>query len=86
MDQNKLKEPISSYVSLCFPHIHTIYYGEQRSTNGQTIQLKTQVFRRFQDDADSEEQEDHQEGPEQEETEENTGPHYYGSQEWQEPM
>ncbi|XP_032164302.1 osteomodulin [Mustela erminea] len=79
MDQNKLKEPISSYVSFCFPNLHTIYYGEQRSANGQTIQLKTQVFRRFPDDPDSEEQEDHQEGPEQEETEENIDPHYYGS-------
>lgn len=78
LDQNKLKEPITSYISLCFPYIHTIYYGEQRSSNGQTIQLKTQVFR-FQDDADSEEHEDHQEGPEQEETEENTDHHYYGS-------
>lgn len=84
VDQNKLKEPINSYIFLCFPHIHSIYYGEQRSTNGPTIQLKTQVFRRFQDDADSEDDDDSHEGPEQEGTEENTDPHYYGSQEWQE--
>ncbi|XP_040305545.1 osteomodulin [Herpailurus yagouaroundi] len=79
MDQNKLKEPISSYISLCFPLLHTIYYGEQRGTDGQTIQLKTQVFRRFQGDAESEERDDQQEGPEQEETEENIDPRYYGS-------
>uniref|UniRef100_A0A8C3X5Z3 Osteomodulin n=1 Tax=Catagonus wagneri TaxID=51154 RepID=A0A8C3X5Z3_9CETA len=86
LDQNKLKEPISSYILLCFPHIHTIYYGEQRSTNGQTIQLKTQVFRRFQDDADSEDRDDHPEGPEEAGSEENVDPHYYGGQEWQETI
>lgn len=85
VDQNKLKEPISSYIFLCFPHIHTIYYGEQRSINGQTIQLKTQVLR-FEDDADSEEHDDGHGGPEQEETEEDADPHYYGSQEWQETI
>ncbi|XP_007529243.1 osteomodulin [Erinaceus europaeus] len=84
VDQNKLQQPISSYIFFCFPHIHTIYYGEQRSTNGQTIQLKTQVFRRFQDESDSEDQDDHQAGTEQEETEEESvDPQYYGSQEWQ---
>ncbi|XP_012581675.1 PREDICTED: osteomodulin [Condylura cristata] len=86
VDQNKLKEPISSYIFFCFPHIHTIYYGEQRSTNGQTVQLKTQVFGRFQDDADSEDHDDVHEDPEQEGTGENTDPHYYGSQEWQETI
>lgn len=85
VDQNKLKEPISSYIFFCFPHIHTIYYGEQRSTNGQTIQLKTQVFRRFQDDDD--ESEDHDdpdnahESPEQEGAEGHFDPHYYANQE-----
>lgn len=86
VDQNKLKEPISSYIFLCFPHIHSIYYGEQRSINGQTIQLKTQVLGRFQDDADSEDHDDHHEGSEEEGTEENADPHYYGSQEWQETI
>ncbi|XP_049626054.1 osteomodulin [Suncus etruscus] len=84
VDQNKLKEPINSFIFLCFPHIHTIYYGEQKSTTGETIQLKTQVFRRFQDDAESEENDDHSESPEQEEPEENIDPRYYGSHEWQE--
>ena len=86
VDQNRLKAPISSYIFLCFPHIHTIYYGEQQSTNGQTIQLKTQVFRRFEDDGDSEDHDDHHEGPEEEGTEENIDAHYYGSQEWQETI
>nr|XP_017499498.2 osteomodulin [Manis javanica] len=82
VDQNKLKEPISSYILLCFPHIRSIYYGEQRSTNGQTIQLKTQVFGRFQDDADSDDDDDH-EGPERGAAEGDVEPHYHGGQEWQ---
>ncbi|XP_007951206.1 osteomodulin [Orycteropus afer afer] len=86
MDQNKLKEPISSYIFFCFPHIHSIYYGEQKSTNGQTIQLKTQVFRRYQDDDDDDDDDHHHhhhhhdnvyEGQEQEGREENFDPHYY---------
>ncbi|XP_004870134.1 osteomodulin [Heterocephalus glaber] len=91
VDQNKLREPISSYIFFCFPHIHSIYYGEQRSTNGQTIQLKTQVFGRFQDD-DEEEEEDHDNhdntyvSQEQEGPEENFDPHYYEIQEWQETI
>ncbi|KAM8803549.1 osteomodulin [Rhynchonycteris naso] len=84
VDQNELKEPISSYIFLCFPHIHTIYYGEQRSTNGQTIQLKTQVLGSLPDDDDSEDHDDHYEGSDQEGSEENVDPFYYGSQEWQE--
>jgi osteomodulin len=89
VDQNKLKEPISSYIWFCFPHIHSIYYGEQRSTNGQIIQLKTQVFRRFQDDDDDDNGDDHDnddntpEGQEQEGTEQHLDPHYYEIQEWQ---
>ncbi|XP_005320924.2 osteomodulin [Ictidomys tridecemlineatus] len=86
VDQNKLKEPINSYIFSCFPHIHSIYYGEQRSTNGQTIQLKTQVFGRFQDD-DEDDGDDHDntpEGQETEGTEEHFNPHYYETQEWQE--
>ncbi|XP_006190068.1 osteomodulin isoform X2 [Camelus ferus] len=86
VDQNKLKEPVSSYIFLCFPHLHSIYYGEQRSADGQTIQLKTQVYRRFPDDSESEDHDDHHEGPGEEEIEENVDPHYYGSQEWQETI
>ncbi|XP_006161520.1 osteomodulin [Tupaia chinensis] len=79
VDQNKLKEPINPYIFFCFPHIHSIYYGEQRSTNGQTIQMKTQVFGRFQEDDDST---DHDpdgtlESQEHGETEEHFDPHYY---------
>ncbi|XP_008591951.1 PREDICTED: osteomodulin [Galeopterus variegatus] len=78
VDQNKLKEPISSYIFFCFPHIHSIYYGEQRSSNGQTIQLKTQVFR-FQDEDDSDEHDDPDrahEDQEQEGPEEHFDPHF----------
>ncbi|XP_076994907.1 osteomodulin [Tamandua tetradactyla] len=84
VDQNKLKEPINPYVFACFPHIHTIYYGEQRSNNGQTIQLKTQVFRRYDEDNDDDDDDNDDdvennahEGQEQEGTEENFNPHYY---------
>ncbi|KAM5227466.1 osteomodulin [Ctenodactylus gundi] len=84
VDQNKLKEPVSSYIFFCFPHIHSIYYGEQRSTDGGTIQLRTQVFRRYQDEVDEEEEEDDlgdhdntHEGQEQEGPEGHFNPHYY---------
>ncbi|XP_053325592.1 osteomodulin [Spea bombifrons] len=30
VDQNKLKAPISTYAFLCYPHIQSIYYGEQK--------------------------------------------------------
>lgn len=87
VDQNKLKEPISSYIFFCFPRIHSIYYGEQRSTNGETIQLKTQVFRSYQEE---EEEDDHDsqdntlEG--QEVSDEHYNSHYYEMQEWQDTI
>lgn len=89
VDQNKLKEPISSYIFFCFPHIHSIYYGEQRSTDGETIQLKTQVFRRYEDEEEEEEeihddQDNTLEG--QEVPEEHFNSHYYEMQEWQETI
>lgn len=83
LDQNRLKEPISSYVFFCFPYIHSVYYGEQRRPDGQMVQLKTQVFRRFQGDDEEEEDEggdgegDEPEGQEQGRTEENFGPYFY---------
>ncbi|XP_075864612.1 osteomodulin isoform X2 [Microcebus murinus] len=81
VDQNKLQEPISSYIFFCFPHLHTIYYGEQRSTHGQTIQLKTQVFRRFEDDDDDSDDHDNSdgdhEGQEAAAAEGHFDPHYY---------
>ncbi|XP_027691696.1 osteomodulin [Vombatus ursinus] len=83
LDQNRLKEPISSYIFFCFPYIHSVYYGEQRKPDGQMVQLKTQVFRRFQVDDDEEEEEggdgeEHEpEGQEQGRTEENFDPYFY---------
>ncbi|KAM9325632.1 osteomodulin [Gastrophryne carolinensis] len=35
VDQNKLKGPISTLAFLCFPHIHSIYYGEQKRIPGE---------------------------------------------------
>ncbi|XP_013006119.1 osteomodulin [Cavia porcellus] len=84
VDQNKLKEPISSYIFFCFPRIHSIYYGEQRSIDGQTIQLKTQVFGRFQGEEEEEEDHDDHDNPHvSQESEEHLAPHYYEIQEWQ---
>ncbi|XP_069824979.1 osteomodulin isoform X1 [Dendropsophus ebraccatus] len=34
VDQNRLKGPISTLAFLCFPHIHSIYYGEQKHRAG----------------------------------------------------
>nr|DBA18834.1 TPA: hypothetical protein GDO54_017037 [Pyxicephalus adspersus] len=36
VDQNKLRRPISTLVFLCFPHINSIYYGEQKHIAGET--------------------------------------------------
>lgn len=36
VDQNKLRRPLSTLVFLCFPHIHSIYYGEQKHIAGET--------------------------------------------------
>ncbi|XP_062977261.1 osteomodulin [Elgaria multicarinata webbii] len=47
VDQNKLTAPISTYAFFCFPHIHSIYYGEQKISANQTTQLRTPVFRRY---------------------------------------
>ncbi|XP_068940533.1 osteomodulin [Petaurus breviceps papuanus] len=85
LDQNRLKEPISSYIFFCFPYIHSVYYGEQRKPDGQMVQLRTQVFRRFQGDDEDEEEEgeggdgegNEPEGQEQERTEENFDPYFY---------
>ncbi|XP_044157687.1 osteomodulin [Bufo gargarizans] len=35
LDQNRLKGPISTFAFLCFPHIQSIYYGEQKHTAGE---------------------------------------------------
>ncbi|XP_073500424.1 osteomodulin [Phyllobates terribilis] len=34
VDQNRLKGPVSTLAFLCFPHIHSIYYGEQKRIAG----------------------------------------------------
>ncbi|NXX92957.1 OMD protein, partial [Centropus bengalensis] len=47
VDQNKLTIPISTYAFFCFPHIRTIYYGEQHVNVNKSTQLRTPVFRRF---------------------------------------
>ncbi|XP_042305578.1 osteomodulin isoform X1 [Sceloporus undulatus] len=47
VDQNKLTAPISTYAFFCFPHIQSIYYGEQKISTNQRTQLRTPVFRRY---------------------------------------
>ncbi|XP_007669116.1 osteomodulin [Ornithorhynchus anatinus] len=76
LEKNRLKAPISTYVFFCFPHMHTIYYGEQKNLAGEAIHLKTQVFRRFQEG--EEDDNDHEERSEQEEMEDDEfGPYSY---------
>ncbi|XP_026536323.1 osteomodulin [Notechis scutatus] len=58
VDQNKLTAPISTYAFFCFPHVRTIYYGEQKISKDQQTQLKTPVFRRFLTPEEYEEAED----------------------------
>ncbi|NXI48495.1 OMD protein, partial [Galbula dea] len=59
VDKNKLTVPISSYAFFCFPHIRTIYYGEQKVNK--STQLRTSVFRRFLTPEEYEEAEDDRE-------------------------
>ncbi|XP_054832118.1 osteomodulin [Eublepharis macularius] len=47
VDQNKLTAPISTYAFFCFPHIRSIYYGEQKISADQQTQLRTPVFQRY---------------------------------------
>ncbi|KAJ7316773.1 hypothetical protein JRQ81_002935 [Phrynocephalus forsythii] len=47
VDQNKLTAPISTYAFFCFPHIRSIYYGEQKLPANQQTRLRTPVFRRY---------------------------------------
>uniref|UniRef100_A0A8D0C8W8 Osteomodulin n=1 Tax=Salvator merianae TaxID=96440 RepID=A0A8D0C8W8_SALMN len=47
VDQNKLTAPISTYAFFCFPHVRSIYYGEQKIRGNQQTQLRTPVFRRY---------------------------------------
>jgi len=59
VDQNKLTIPISTYAFFCFPHIRTIYYGEQNVNK--STQLRIPVFRRFLTHEEYDEAEDDQE-------------------------
>ncbi|NXH72994.1 OMD protein, partial [Hydrobates tethys] len=47
VDQNKLTIPISQYAFFCFPHVRTIYYGQQNVNVNKSTQLRISVFRRF---------------------------------------
>ncbi|XP_025022678.1 osteomodulin isoform X1 [Python bivittatus] len=58
VDQNKLTAPISTYAFFCFPHVRSIYYGEQKISKDQQTQLRTPVFRRFLTPEEYEEAED----------------------------
>ncbi|XP_053158667.1 osteomodulin [Hemicordylus capensis] len=67
VDQNKLTAPISTYAFFCFPHIRSIYYGEQKISASQPTQLKTPVFRRYLTPEEYDEAEDDHEEQQQEE-------------------
>nr|XP_060621891.1 osteomodulin isoform X1 [Anolis sagrei ordinatus] len=58
VDQNKLTAPLSTYAFFCFPHIRSIYYGEQKLSTNQRTQLRTPVFRRYLTPEEYEEAED----------------------------
>ncbi|XP_008103386.1 osteomodulin isoform X2 [Anolis carolinensis] len=58
VDQNKLTAPLSTYAFFCFPHIRSIYYGEQKLSTSQRTQLRTPVFRRYLTPEEYEEAED----------------------------
>ncbi|MEE6502811.1 hypothetical protein FKM82_004640 [Ascaphus truei] len=62
VDQNKLKAPISTYAFLCFPHIHSIYYGEQKR-DGSDDTLQARFFPQF-PMPEEEEEEEGEEAPE----------------------
>ncbi|XP_069499972.1 osteomodulin [Ambystoma mexicanum] len=72
VDKNRLKAPLSTFAFLCFPHIHSIYYGEQKKGEGQNTQLEIPSFPQF-----PEPEEDRDEGPEE-------GPYYHGEVEHRE--
>ncbi|XP_061474045.1 osteomodulin [Rhineura floridana] len=61
VDQNKLTAPISTYAFFCFPHVHSIYYGEQKISANQQTQLRTPVFRRYLTPEEYDEAEDYYE-------------------------
>ncbi|XP_053577161.1 osteomodulin [Bombina bombina] len=60
VEQNKLKAPISTYAFLCFPHMQSIYYGEQKQDGGDNPQLRPPMFPQF-PGPDEEEEEDERE-------------------------
>ncbi|XP_048343986.1 osteomodulin [Sphaerodactylus townsendi] len=66
VDQNKLTAPISTYAFFCFPHIRTIYYGEQKISSNQQTQLRTPVFRRYLTPEEYDEAEENYEDQDQE--------------------
>ncbi|KAM9182493.1 osteomodulin [Mergus octosetaceus] len=66
VDQNKLTTPMSTYAFFCFPHIRTIYYGEQNSNVNKSTQLRTPVFRRLLTPEEYDEAEDDHETHDQE--------------------
>lgn len=66
VDHNKLTAPISTYAFFCFPHIRSIYYGEQKITANQKTQLRTPVFRRYLTPEEYDEEEDEHEEQEPE--------------------
>ncbi|XP_028574680.2 osteomodulin [Podarcis muralis] len=61
VEHNKLTTPISTYAFFCFPHIRSIYYGEQKIGANQQTQLRTPVFQRYLTPEEYEEAEDHEE-------------------------
>uniref|UniRef100_A0A8C3PZ03 Osteomodulin n=1 Tax=Chrysolophus pictus TaxID=9089 RepID=A0A8C3PZ03_CHRPC len=77
VDQNKLTAPISTYAFFCFPHIRTIYYGEQNNNANKSTQIRTAVFRRLLTPEEYDEIEDDHETHDQETEEEHEAENNY---------
>lgn len=77
VDQNKLTNPISTYAFFCFPHIRTIYYGEQNASVNKSTQLRIPVFRRFLTPEEFDEAEDEHETLDRETEEDHEGEDNY---------
>uniref|UniRef100_A0A8C5QZK9 Osteomodulin n=1 Tax=Leptobrachium leishanense TaxID=445787 RepID=A0A8C5QZK9_9ANUR len=61
VDQNKLKGPISTFAFLCFPHLQSIYYGEQKRGSSDSPYIQGPVIPQFpmmEEDEDDDDRDD----------------------------
>ncbi|XP_075039114.1 osteomodulin [Mixophyes fleayi] len=58
VDQNKLKGPVSTLAFLCFPHIQSIYYGEQKRGAGESPFLRIPQYPLPEEERDDDDDDD----------------------------